>query len=112
MRRHLPIITIVFCQALLAVIATFLHRVTRPEFMDAYKDFDRPLPWHATLALSGWFLPSLAVVAIACDAVALLAGKRSVRHAMLSAGLVIPAIGLALAIDGIFVPLFQAAPGP
>ncbi len=112
MRRHLPIFTIVFCQALLAAIALFLHRVTRPAFADAYKDFDGPIPWHAMLALSTWFLPSLAVVAVVCDVAALLAGKRSARNALLGAGLVIPAIGLALAIDGIFVPLFQAAPGP
>lgn len=110
MRRHIPLITIVFCQALLALIATFLYRVTRPEFAEAYRDFDGPIPAHALLALSSWYLPSLILIAVVCDAIALLFRKPRARTALLGVGLVLPAIGLAAAIDGIFVPLFQSAP--
>jgi len=110
-RRHLPLLTIVFCQGLLGLIATFLYYVTRPEFAEAYKDFDGHIPAHAMLALSSWYLPSLIAIAVVFDAIALLSRKPRARNAMLGVGLVLPAIGLAAAIDGIFVPLFQSAPG-
>jgi type II secretory pathway component PulF len=104
------LITIVVCQVLLAGLACLLYFVTRPTFAEAYKDWDGPIPSHALLALSSWYLPSLPIIAIVCDAAALLVKRRSVRNALLGLGLVLPAIGLAVAIDGIFVPLFQAAP--
>lgn len=108
-RKNLPLITIVFCQALLAGLSALLYFVTRPEFAKAYEDYPGRLPADARLALSSWFLPSLVVVAVLLDAAALAMPRRSWRNAFLGAGLVLPAFGLALAIDGIFVPLFQAA---
>ena len=112
LRRNLPLITILFCQVLLAGLAALLYLVTRPEFAKAYEEYPGPIPGHATLALSSWYLPSLVVVALACDAFGLAMPKRSARNFFLGLGLVLPAFGLALAIDGIFVPMFQAAPGP
>ena len=110
MRRHLPLITVFVCQVLLAFLALVLYFGARPEFAEAFRDFAAPLPWHARLALTTWYLPSLPAVALACDAVALLVPKRSVRNTLFGLGLVVPAFGLALAVDGIFVPLFQVAP--
>ena len=112
MRRHLPIITIVACQALLAAIAAFLFLVAVPQMAKVYEDFDGRIPTFTTLALTGWYLPSLPVIAVVCDAVALAASKKSARNALLGAGLVLPAFGLAAAIYGLFVPLFESAPGP
>jgi hypothetical protein len=109
-RKNLPLITVMFCQALLAGLAALLYLVTRPEFLKAYEDYPGRIPGHAMLALSSWYLPSLVVIALACDVVALAMPKRSARNALLGVGLVIPAFGLALAVDGIFVPMFQAAP--
>jgi hypothetical protein len=110
-RKNLPLLTILFCQALLAGLAALLYFVTRPDFARAYDEYPGPIPGHALLALSSWYLPALVGVALAFDLVGLAMPRRSLRNAMLGAGLVLPSIGLALAIDGIFVPLFQAAPG-
>lgn len=107
MRRYIPQITIVVCQVLLSAIAIFLYLVARPEFAAAYRDFGGALPSHARLALSSWFLPSLVVIPVVCDAIAVVVRRPRARTALLGAGLVLPAIGLAAAIDGIFVPLFQ-----
>lgn len=111
-RKNLPLITILFCQVLLAGIAALLYFVTRPDFVKAYEEFTGPIPDHALLALSSWYLPALVATTVVLDAVALVMPKRSLRNFFLGVGLVIPAFGLALAIDGIFVPLFQAAPAP
>jgi hypothetical protein len=111
-RKNLPILTIVFCQALLAGLAALLYHVARPDFAKAYEEYAGPIPAHARLALSSWFLPSLVVIAVVLDIVALAMRRRSMRNLFLGLGLVIPAIGLALAVDGIFVPMFQAAPAP
>lgn len=109
-RKNLPLITVLFCQALLAGLAAILYFVTRPDFAAAYEDYPGRIPDHARLALSSWYLPALVVIALAFDAAALAMPKRSARNFLLGVGLVIPAFGLALAVDGIFVPLFQAAP--
>ncbi|MFO0591913.1 MAG: hypothetical protein U0441_30480 [Polyangiaceae bacterium] len=112
MRRHLPIITIVACQVLLAGIAAFLFFVAVPQVAKVYEDFDGRLPRLTMLAFTGWFLPSLPVVAIACDALALVVSKKTTRNTLLGAGLVLPAFGLLAAIWGLYVPLFESAPGP
>lgn len=112
MRRHLPIITIVACQVLLAGIAAFLYFVSVPQFAQMYADFDGRIPRLAMLTLTSWYLPSLPVVAIVCDAIALAVSKKSTRNTLLGAGLVLPAFGLVAAIWGLYVPLFESAPGP
>ena len=112
MRRHLPIITVMFCQALLAGIVMLLYFETRPAFVVAYRDYPGHIPWHALIALSSWYLPGLVVLALALDVVALAMRKRSTKYAALGMGLILPAFGLALAVDGIFMPLFQVAPAP
>lgn len=109
-RRHLPLITVVFCQALLAGLAMLFFFVTRPDFAKAFEDYPGRFSFQTRLALTSWFLPALVAVALACDLIALAMPKRSARNFFLGVGLVIPAFGLALAVDGIFVPLFQAAP--
>lgn len=101
-----------FCQALLAGLATLLYFVTRPAFAAAYAELPGSFPFHTRLSLTSWYLPGLVVLAVVCDAAALVMPKRSMRNAALGAGLILPALGLALAVDGIFVPLFQVAPGP
>jgi hypothetical protein len=111
-RRHFTLITLFSCQALVAALAFFLYFVTRPAFGEAYKDFPGHIPAHAILALSSWYLPALAGFAALCDLVALTLPKRSARNLAMGLGLVLPAFGLGLAVDGIFVPLFQAAQAP
>lgn len=112
MRRHFTLITLFSCQALVVALALFIYYVPRPTFAEAYRDYPGRIPAHALLALSSWYLPSLAVFAAACDLVALFLSRRSHRNVAMGLGLVLPAFGLALAIDGIFVPLFRAAPAP
>lgn len=112
MRRHLPLITILVCQVLLAALVAFLYLVTRPAFAEVYRDFPGQMPRLAALSLSSWYLPSLPVVAVVLDGIGLLMPKRSARNFALGLGLVIPAFGLTLAAFGIFVPLFQVAPMP
>lgn len=112
LRRNLPLITILFCQVLLAGLSALLYFVTRPDFAKAYEEYPGKLPAHAELALSSWFLPSLVAAALVLDAVALGMPRKSLRNVLLGVGLVIPTFGLALAVDGIFVPLFQAAGVP
>jgi hypothetical protein len=109
-RRHLPLITVFACQALLAALALFLFAVVRPQFAEAFAGLEGSFPRHTRLVLTSWFLPSLPIFAVACDAVALLLPKRSTRNSLFGIGLIVPAFGLALAIDAIFVPLFQSAP--
>lgn len=111
-RKNLPLITVLFCQVLLAGLAALLYFVTVPEFAKAYEEFPGRIPAHAKLALSTWYLPGLVALSAGMDIVALAMPRRSLRNALLGAGLVIPALGLALAVDGIFAPLFQAAPAP
>lgn len=111
-RRHFTLITLFSCQALVAALALFLYYVTRPTFAAAYRDYPDEIPAHAILALSAWYLPALAGFALACDLVAAFLRKRSARNLAMGLGLVLPTFGLALAIDGIFVPLFRAAPAP
>jgi hypothetical protein len=109
-RRHLPLITIVVCQVLLAGLALLLYLVTRPAFAGVYESYPGRIPTLARLALSSWFLPALPVVTAACDALALAMPRRSLRNFGLGLGLVVPALGLALAAYGLFVPLFEVAP--
>lgn len=110
MRRHIPLITVFVCQALLAALALLLHFRAKPGLVAALEGFDGRFPWTTHLALVPWFLPALPVVAIACDAIGLALPKRSARNALFGAGLILPAFGLVIAVHGLFAPLFDVAP--
>ncbi|MBK8258163.1 MAG: hypothetical protein IPK82_36540 [Polyangiaceae bacterium] len=110
-RKNLPIITVLFCQALLVGLCLLLYFFTLPAFAEAYKSYPGKFSFTTRLALQKWFLSGLPIVALGFDLLSLAAGKRSVRNWLLGMGLVIPAIGLAIGVDGLFAPLFQLA-GP
>jgi hypothetical protein len=111
-KRNFTLITLFSCQALIAALCLFLYFVTVPEFAEAYRDYPGRFATHTMLALTAWYLPSLPIFTVVCDLIALVLRKRSARNIAMGLGLVVPAVGLALAIDGIFVPLFQSAPAP
>lgn len=111
-KRNFTLITLFSCQALVAALCLFLYFVTVPAFAAAYQDYPARFPRHTMLALTAWYLPSLPIFTALCDLIALLLRKRSARNLAMGLGLVLPAVGLGLAIDGIFVPLFSSAPLP
>lgn len=108
-RKNLPIITVLFCQVLLVGLCLVLYFLTLPAFAKAFESYPGRFSFTTRLALQTWFLPGLPIVAVAFDLLSLAARKRSVRNWLLGLGLVIPAIGLAIGVDGLFAPLFQLA---
>jgi hypothetical protein len=111
LRRHILLIAVAAGQVLVAAAAFFLYTIPLPDYCDLAVDSDGGVPWHTMLALTWWYLPSLVAIAAACDLVAFTRKKTSARNVALGAGLVVPALGLALAAHGLFAPLFDASPG-
>ncbi|MEZ4298104.1 MAG: hypothetical protein R3B70_24340 [Polyangiaceae bacterium] len=110
LRKNIPLLTVLFCQVLLAALAILLKLVTVPAFVEAFESHDGRFSLTTRLAFTSWLLPATVALPIAFDILALTRRKKSARNFLLGLGLIVPTIGLVIAVDGLFVPLFRGMP--
>jgi hypothetical protein len=107
-RRNAVLITLLSAELFVAGLAAFFYLKARVSVLAAFQDFGTPIPALTRLALSTWALPIAVGVSLVLSLIAL-AGplRRSLRHGLAGAGLVIASIALVVSVWAAFAPLFQ-----
>jgi hypothetical protein len=109
-RRYAVLLTLLASQAVVVALSLLFHFRVRASLVAAFTDYGTPMPDFTQVALSSYLLPGSLGAAALLTAAALAAPlKRSQRHGLLGAGVVITSVALVVAVVGGFVPFFQPA---
>ena len=108
MRRHAALIVLLASHAFVVGMALLFYLHLRGAMAEAFTDFNTVLPTFTALALSDAFLPAAVGAGLSIAACGLMLPlKRSLRAALLGAGLCISSFALIFAVIAAYLPFFQ-----
>ena len=108
MRRHAALIVLLASHAFVVGMALLFYLRLRGAMAEAFTDFNTRPPTLTALALSDAFLPAAVGAGLSMAACGLaLPLKRSLRAALLGAGLCISSFALIFAVIAAYLPFFQ-----
>ena len=108
MRRHAALIVLLASHAFVVGMALLFYLHLRVAMAAAFSDYNTVLPTFTALALSDAFLPAAVGAGLSIAACGLMLPlKRSLRAALLGAGLCISSFALIFAVIAAYLPFFQ-----